>query len=63
MEQEMKYGDKRTYTVEEVANMLGISMSSAYVFVHSGEVPYVRIGKMIRISKRSFDEWLDKQNI
>ncbi len=55
--------EKRTYTVEEIATLLGISRTSAYEFVKKGEVKAVRIGASIRISKKSFDEWLDRQSI
>ena len=55
--------DKRTYTVEEVAHILGIGRNSAYILVKEGHFKIVRIGNAIRISKRSFDEWLDSLNI
>ena len=55
--------DKRTYTVEEVAQILGIGRTSAYILVKEGHFKIVRIGNAIRISKRSFDEWLDSLNI
>ena len=51
--------DKRTYTVEEIARILGIGRTSAYILVKEGHFKIVRIGNAIRISKRSFDEWLD----
>ena len=35
--------EKRTYTVEEVAMLLGISRTSAYEFVKKGEVKFVKI--------------------
>lgn len=53
--------DKRVYRVEEIANLLGISISSAYELVKKGHFKTVRIGTAIRISKKSFDEWLDSQ--
>ena len=55
--------DKRTYTVEEVAHILGIGRTSAYILVKEGYFKIVRIGNAIRISKRSFDEWLDSLSI
>lgn len=55
--------EKRTYTVEEIATLLGISRTSAYEFAKKGEVKAVKIGASIRISKKSFDEWLDRQEI
>lgn len=51
--------ERRTYTVEEIAQILGIGRTSAYLLVKEGHFKIVRIGNAIRISKRSFDEWLD----
>lgn len=53
--------DKRTYTVDEIQDILEISRSSAYNLVKKNLFRSVRIGGHIRVSKRSFDEWLDTQ--
>lgn len=37
-------GGKRTYTVEEIAKILGIGRTAAYNLVHSGVFKMVRIG-------------------
>ncbi len=50
---------KRTYTVDEIQDILGISKTTAYNLVKSKEFHSVRVGGHIRISKKSFDEWLD----
>ncbi len=55
--------DKRTYMVSEIASLLGISNSSAYSLVRENVFNSVRIGSTIRISKKSFDEWLDSHDI
>lgn len=49
--------DKRTYTVDEIQDILGISRTSAYNLVKKKVFHSVRIGGSIRISKKSFDEW------
>ena len=54
-----KMSNKRVYTVEEIENILGISKNTAYALVKSGEFHSVKIGGQYRISKKSFDEWLD----
>jgi excisionase family DNA binding protein len=54
--------DKRTYHVEEIAGILGIGRSSAYELVKQGLFRTVKIGTAIRISKKSFDDWLDSQS-
>ena len=52
---------KRTYTVEEIAKLLSIGKTTAYALVKEGHFKIVRIGSTIRISRQSFDEWLDRQ--
>ena len=47
----------RAYTVEAI---LHIGRSSAYTLVKKGYFKSVRIGTAIRISRKSFDEWLDQ---
>lgn len=51
--------EKKTYTVGEIAEMLGISDKVAYTLVKSGHFKYVRVGRAIRVSKSSFDSWLE----
>ena len=53
--------ETRIYTVDEIQAILGIGRNSAYNLVKSGVFHSVRIGGNIRISKKSFDDWLDKQ--
>ena len=53
---------KRTYTVDEIQNILGISQPTAYALIKKDLFRSINIGRHIRISKKSFDEWLDKQD-
>lgn len=53
--------DKRTYTVSEIQEILSISRPTAYELVKKGHFRVIRVGGHIRISKKSFDEWLDSQ--
>lgn len=62
LENKQESFDKRTYTVDEIQDILGISRTSAYNLVKKNAFHSVRIGGSIRISKKSFDEWLDHQN-
>jgi len=55
-------GGKRTYTVPEIMDILQIGKCAAYNLVASGQFRAVRIGGAYRISKESFDRWLDSQN-
>ena len=46
------------YTVEEIAQMLSISLRSAYNLCSTTEFRVLRVGGSIRIPKDSFDAWL-----
>ena len=41
----------RTYTVNDIAAILGIGRASAYKLANSGAFKTIRIGNMIRISR------------
>ena len=50
---------RRTYTVLEVAEMLGISRSTAYECVRRGEIPSLKLGGRVVISRMAFEALLD----
>ena len=50
----------KKYTVEEIAEQLCVSKKVAYALVKSGQFAYVRAGRAIRVSKDSFDKWLNQ---
>jgi excisionase family DNA binding protein len=47
--------------VPEVAEVLRIARSRAYELVDSGEIPSIRIGRSVRVSRRELDRWLKEQ--
>lgn len=49
----------RTYQVEEIAAILEIGRTSAYNLIKEEKFKVVRIGNAIRVSRKSFDAWLD----
>ena len=54
-----KAKEKRTYSIDEIQQILDISRSTAYLLIKRKLFKSVKVGKQIRISKKSFDEWLD----
>lgn len=54
--------NKRVYTCKEVQDILGISRTTVYNLINSKVFHSVRIGGQYRISKISFDKWLDNQS-
>ena len=51
--------EKRTHSVQEIADILQISRSMAYNLCKQSLFKTVKVGKYVRVSKPSFDEWLD----
>jgi len=54
-----RHNERLTYTVEEVAHLLGISRTTAYQSVRSGEIPWCRFGRRLVVPMRAVDELLD----
>lgn len=52
--------EKRVYTVSEIMSILDISHCTAYALIKSGQFKSVKVGKGYRISKKSFDNWLNE---
>ena len=51
---------KRAYSVDDIMDILDISRSSAYILIKKNLFRSIKIGNQLRISKASFDEWLDR---
>ncbi len=54
--------EKRCYTVQELQEILGVSRPTVYNLLKRNEFRWIQLdGGKYRISKKSFDDWLDKQ--
>ncbi len=52
--------ERKTYTVEEAAERLGISRNSAYEAVRRGEIPSLRIGRRVLIPRAALERMLEQ---
>lgn len=57
-EQPQEEPPRDVMTVDEAARRLGISRSSAYEAVRSGELPAIRVGRRLLIPRVRFELWL-----
>lgn len=46
------------YTVLDTATLLGVSRNKVYQLVNSGEIPCIRVGRQIRISRAALVQYL-----
>ena len=49
--------------VADIQRIMGISRMSAYELVHTPGFPAVRSGRLIRISKKAFFDWMEKGDL
>ena len=47
-----------TYTVEEAGDLLGISRGSAYTLVRTGQIPALRMGRKLLVSRGALQDLL-----
>jgi excisionase family DNA binding protein len=50
--------ERRTYTVEEAGQLLGVGRNQAYEAVRSGTLPSIKIGKRLLVPKVALDNML-----
>lgn len=53
--------EKRCYTVKDLQDILGVSRPSVYDLLKKNEFRWILVGGKYRISKKSFDAWLDDE--
>lgn len=59
----LKMIEKRCYTVKKLQEILGVSRPTIYNLLKKNEFRWMQLdGGKYRISKKSFDDWLDKQS-
>lgn len=54
--------EKRCYTVKDLQDILGVSRPSVYDLLKKNEFRWILVGGKYRISKKSFDTWLDDES-
>jgi len=50
--------ERATYTIDEVAEILGIARSSAYRAARAGQIPTIKIGRRLLVSRDAVTELL-----
>jgi excisionase family DNA binding protein len=47
--------------IDEVAQLIGVSRTTAYALVNKGEIPSVRIGGLLRIPNEALRKLIDER--
>lgn len=54
--------DRKTLTVKEVSQWLGIGINQTYALVKKDGFPKLRIGTQYLIPKKEFEEWVSNNS-
>jgi len=60
MSQESGSTERVVYDVPEAGAKLGLSRSAAYAAAAAGEIPTIRIGRLLKVPRVAFDRMLDE---
>ena len=50
-------------SMSEVQRILGLGRTKTYELVATGEIPAVRIGRVLRVNREELDKWLETKRV
>lgn len=53
--------NRKTLTVQEVADYLGVHQDTIYTMVRQKQIPHFRIRRRILFNQSTIDAWIDNQ--
>ena len=56
------FENQRLLTAKDVAEILQCSLQHIYNLVWRGEIPFVKIGGLLRFRREQLTEWLNERN-
>lgn len=59
-ESSRNFENLKLLNLEEVAWILGISVNTAKIWASKRIFPVIKVGRLVRVSPRSLEEWLEK---
>ncbi|MBO0832510.1 MAG: helix-turn-helix domain-containing protein [Actinobacteria bacterium] len=50
--------DEKLLRVDDVQAILGIGRTKVYAMIRQGELPVLRVGRLVRIRRSDFEAWV-----
>jgi excisionase family DNA binding protein len=63
METQERMTEALLLRIPDVARALGLGRSTVYELVAGGEIPVVRIGRAVRVSRDALAQWVRRQEL
>jgi len=58
-----KLKNRGLYSITEVAEFLNVQVSTIYGWIHKREIPYYKIGRLVKFKGSEIEEWLEKKRM
>jgi len=55
--------ENKLLSITEMAEYLGIRVSTLYSWVSQKRIPYIKLGRLVRFDLREIDKWLENKTI
>jgi excisionase family DNA binding protein len=55
--------EKKWLTLVEVQQILGLGRTKTYELTATGEIPAVKIGRVLRVNREELDGWLETKRV
>ena len=49
--------------INEVADYLGVKISTVYTWIHSKQIPYYKIGRLVKFKQNEIDDWTKSKKV
>lgn len=49
--------------INEAAERIGIKLSTLYAWVHTRQIPYYKIGRLVKFDENEIDRWLESKRV
>lgn len=55
--------EKRFLGIKEMAEYLGLTVGTMYVWVCHKKIPYLKVGKLVKFDLREIEKWLKDKRV
>jgi len=49
--------------VGEIADLLGVKECTIYAWVHTRQIPYYKIGRLVKFKVEEIEEWIQQRQV
>jgi len=54
---------EKLLNIEELSNLLGVEVSTLYIWTHRKTIPFIKVGRLIRFKESAIQAWLQQKTV